>query len=186
MLHDMLGFLNAMSKYFHVQRLPISKCARQNIICLLRGVRSLKSIGPVVRKPGELPGFALLLMLLFLLLLTYPLSMVLVEMVPALNSTSFLLVMLKYVVGTSHHLFVPLGILVIRADLRGIVVDIYRWKLQKRRGIKILFPLFKIQKRPGVQIRFPLFRKGGTNQSKSFEMTMEEMQRELGLGVDCG
>ena len=136
-----------------------------------RGVRSLKSIGPVVRKPGELPSFALLLMLLFLLLLTYPLSMVLVEMVPALNSTSFLLVMLKYVVGTSHHLFVPLGILVIRADLRGIVVDIYRWKMQKG---------------PGVQILFPLSRKGGTNQSKSFEMTMEEMQRELGLGVDCG
>ena len=136
-----------------------------------RGVRSLKSIGPVVRKPGELPSFALLLLLLFLLLLTYPLSMVLVEMVPALNSTSFLLVMLKYVVGTSHHLFVPLGILVIRADLRGIVVDIYRWEMQKR---------------PGVQILFPLFRKGGTNQSKSFEMTMEEMQRELGLGVDCG
>ena len=120
-----------MTKYFHVQCLPFSKCARQNIICLLRGVRSLKSIGPVVRKPGELPSFALLLMLLFLLLLTYPLSMVLVEMVPALNSTSFLLVMLKYVVGTSHHLFVPLGILVIRADLRGIVVDIYRWKVQK-------------------------------------------------------
>ena len=115
-----------MTKYLHVQCLPISKCARQNIICLLRGVRSLKSIGPVVRKPGELPSFALLLMLLLLLLLTYPLSMVLVEMVPALNSTSFLLVMLKYVVGTSHHLFVPLGILVIRADLRGIVVDIYR------------------------------------------------------------
>ena len=137
----------------------------------LRGVRSLKSIGPVVRKPGELPCLALLLVLLFLLLLTYPLSMVLVEMVPALNSTSFLLVMLKYVVGTSHHLFVPLGILVIRADLRGIVVDIYRWQMQKR---------------PGVQILFPLFRKGGTNQSKSFEMTMEEMQRELGLGVDCG
>ena len=137
----------------------------------LRGVRSLKSIGPIVRKPGELPSFALLLVLLFLLLLTYPLSMVLVEMVPALNSTSFLLVMLKYVVGTSHHLFVPLGILVIRADLRGIVVDIYRWQMQKR---------------PGVQILFPLFRKGGTNQSKSFEMTMEEMQRELGLGVDCG
>ena len=171
MLHDMLGFLNAMTKYLHVQCLPISKCARQNIICLLRGVRSLKSIGPVVRKPGELPSFALLLLLLFLLLLTYPLSMVLVEMVPALNSTSFLLVMLKYVVGTSHHLFVPLGILVIRADLRGIVVDIYRWEMQKR---------------PGVQILFPLFRKGGTNQSKSFEMTMEEMQRELGLGVDCG
>ena len=171
MLHDMLGFLNAMTKHFHVQRLPISKCARQNIICLLRGVRSLKSIGPVVRKPGELPSFALLLMLLFLLLLTYPLSMVLVEMVPALNSTSFLLVMLKYVVGTSHHLFVPLGILVIRADLRGIVVDIYRWRLQKGHGVQILFPLS---------------RKGGTNQSKSFEMTMEEMQRELGLGVDCG
>ena len=104
----------------------------KTLSAFFRGVRSLKSIGPVVRKPGELPSFALLLLLLFLLLLTYPLSMVLVEMVPALNSTSFLLVMLKYVVGTSHHLFVPLGILVIRADLRGIVVDIYRCKVAKR------------------------------------------------------
>ena len=37
MLHDMLGFLNAMTKYFQVQCLPISKCARQNIICLSQG-----------------------------------------------------------------------------------------------------------------------------------------------------
>ena len=36
------------------------------------------------------------------------------------------------------------------------------------------------------QLTVAMFRKGGTNQSKSFEMTMEEMQRELGLGVDCG
>ena len=36
------------------------------------------------------------------------------------------------------------------------------------------------------QFTVAMFRKGGTNQSKSFEMTMEEMQRELGLGVDCG
>ena len=51
-------------------------------------------------------------------LLTYPLSMVLVELVPSLYTHSFLLVMLKYVVGTSHHLLVPLGILAVRTDLR--------------------------------------------------------------------
>ena len=51
-------------------------------------------------------------------LFTFPLSMVLVELVPSLYTHSFLLVMLKYVVGTSHHLLVPLGILAVRTDLR--------------------------------------------------------------------
>ena len=31
-----------------------------------------------------------------------------------------------------------------------------------------------------------VYRKGGTIQGKDVEMTMEEMQRQLGLGVDCG
>ena len=31
-----------------------------------------------------------------------------------------------------------------------------------------------------------VYRKGGTTQNKSMDITMEEMQRELGLGVDCG
>ena len=31
-----------------------------------------------------------------------------------------------------------------------------------------------------------VYRKGGTTQNKSVDITMEEMQRELGLGVDCG
>ena len=29
-----------------------------------------------------------------------------------------------------------------------------------------------------------VYRKGGTNQNKSVEMTYEEMQKQLGLGVD--
>ena len=37
MLHDMLGVLNTMTKYFHVQCLPISNYARQNIIRLSQG-----------------------------------------------------------------------------------------------------------------------------------------------------
>ena len=57
-------------------------------------------------------------MLVVVVLFTYPLSMVLVELVPSLYTHSFLLVMLKYVVGTSHHLLVPLGILAVRTDLR--------------------------------------------------------------------
>ena len=57
-------------------------------------------------------------MLVVVVLLTYPLSMVVVELVPSLYTHSFLLVMLKYVVGTSHHLLVPLGILAVRTDLR--------------------------------------------------------------------
>ena len=30
-----------------------------------------------------------------------------------------------------------------------------------------------------------VYKKGGTTQNKSFDMTYEELQRELGLGVDC-
>ena len=89
-------------------------------------MRSVNSISPAVRKPGDQPSIPLLVLLTLLLLLTYPLSMLLVELLPPLHHTSFLLVMLKYVVGTSHHLLVPIGILAVRADLRGIVVDIYR------------------------------------------------------------
>jgi len=132
--------------------LLILSAALSNLV--IRAVRSVNSISPAVRKAGDQPSIPMLVLLTLLLLLTYPLSMLLVELLPPLHQTSFLLVMLKYVVGTSHHLLVPIGILVVRADLRGIVVDIYR--------------------------------KGGTNQGKTFEMTMEEMQRELGLGVDCG
>ena len=57
-------------------------------------------------------------MLVVVVLSTYPLSMVAVEMVPSIYNNSFLLVMLKYVVGTTHHLIVPLGILAVRTDLR--------------------------------------------------------------------
>ena len=89
-------------------------------------MKSVNSISPAVRKAGDQPGIPLLILLTFLLLLTYPLSMLLVELLPPLHHTSFLLVMLKYVAGTSHHLLVPIGILAVRADLRGIVVDIYR------------------------------------------------------------
>ena len=104
-------------------------------------------------RPGDHPTLPLLLTLLTLLLLTYPLSMVVVEVVPSIYSSSFLLVMVKYVVGTSHHLLVPLAILAVRRDLRELVVAVYR--------------------------------KGGTTQNKSFDITYEELQRELGLGVDC-
>ena len=104
-------------------------------------MRSAYSIGPSVRKPGDLPSLSLLLLLLLLLLLTYPLSMLLVELLPPLHHTSFLLVMLKYVAGTSHHLLVPIGILVVRSDLRGIVVDIYRWeKLSGPQHINVTNP----------------------------------------------
>jgi len=109
---------------------------------------------PAPPRPGEQPTLPMLLSLLLVLLLTYPLSMVLVELLPALYTNSFLLIMLKYVVGTSHHLLVPLAILVVRTDLRDLVGTVYR--------------------------------KGGTTQGKDVEMTMEEMQRQLGLGVDCG
>ena len=75
-------------------------------------------------RPGEQPTLPLLLSLLLVLLLTYPLSMVLVELLPALYTNSFLLIMLKYVLGTCHHLLVPLAILTVRTDLRSCRV---RW-----------------------------------------------------------
>ena len=67
----------------------------------------------------------------------------------------------------------------------------HRWPLAKN-VILQLRPLAQKKTRKEAELKLfkqftvAMFRKGGTNQSKSFEMTMEEMQRELGLGVDCG
>ena len=87
---------------------------KQFIKSLFSFLRSFLTLAIV----GEIPSFSLLVMLVVVVLSTYPLSMVAVEMVPSIYNNSFLLVMLKYVVGTTHHLIVPLGILAVRTDLR--------------------------------------------------------------------
>ena len=65
----------------------------------------------------------------------------------------FYFVVLKYIIGTSHQLLVPIAVLTCQVDIRKNVAEVYR--------------------------------KGGTSQT-TMEMTYEELQRNLGLGVDIG
>ena len=60
-------------------------------------------------------------------------------------------VMVKYVIGTVHHLLTPAAILVTKADVRKAVVEVYK--------------------------------RGGSTQARDIEITYEELQRQLGLGV---
>ena len=60
-------------------------------------------------------------------------------------------VMIKYVIGTVHHLLTPAAILVTKPDVRRAVGEVYR--------------------------------RGGSTQSRDMEITYEELQRQLGLGV---
>ena len=76
------------------------------------------------------------------------------EMYFPIPDNIFYFVLLKYIIGTSHHLLSPVAILIAQVDIRKNVAEVYR--------------------------------KGGTSQNTSMEMTYEELQRNLGLGVDIG
>ena len=91
-------------------------------------------------------------LLTFTFLVTYLTSMIVCEVFLPANDNLLYFVILKYIAGTSHHLFGPICILISRRDIWSSTKEVYR--------------------------------KGGTTQSKTFEITAEEMQKELGLGVD--
>ena len=78
--------------------------------------------------------------------------MILCEIFLPLSHSLLYFVIVKYIVGTSHHLLGPICILLSRRDIRLNAGMVYR--------------------------------KGGTTQSKSMELTYEEIQKQLGLGVD--
>ncbi|XP_023322775.1 uncharacterized protein LOC111697119 [Eurytemora carolleeae] len=103
---------------------------------------------------AKVPSSGFLLGFFLIFGVCYSTNMILSEQSDYIRGNVFLYIMLKYILGTSYQLFVPLWVLIARDDIRGTVVALYR--------------------------------KGGTTQSKSVDLTAEQMQRELGLGVCTG
>jgi len=100
----------------------------------------------------ELQNIFCSLLLTIIFLTTYLTSMVICEVFLPAPDNLLYFVIIKYIAGTSHHLFGPICILISRRDIWNSAIQVYR--------------------------------KGGTTQSKSFEITAEQMQKELGLGVN--
>ena len=100
----------------------------------------------------ELQNVLCIFLLTIIFLLTYITSMIICEVFILIPNNLLYFVIIKYVAGTSHHLFVPICILISRRDICNSAIQVYK--------------------------------KGGTTQSKSFEITAEQMQKELGLGVN--
>ena len=65
-----------------------------------------------------------LCLMLVIYITTFTLSMVVVELVPSIYTQPFLLVMVKYVLGTLHHSLVPVVIILTRPDLRDLIMVI--------------------------------------------------------------
>ena len=103
-------------------------------------------------KKQELQNIFCVIFLTIIFLCTYISSMVICELLVPPTENMFLFVMIKYVIGTSHHLLGPICILASRSDILKSAVLVYK--------------------------------KGGTIQSKDFEITAEQIQKELGLVVN--
>ena len=99
-------------------------------------------------KSEELQNIICLMLLTIVFLITFITSMIICEVFLPANENILYFVLLKYVAGTSHHLFGPVSILLSRRDICSSVTLVYR--------------------------------RGGTTQSKSCEITAEQMQKELG------
>ena len=87
-------------------------------------------------------------------LLCYISSMILCELYISIAEEMgnlLMFVMVKYVIGTVHHLLIPAAILLTKTDVRRAVGEVYR--------------------------------RGGSTQSQDMDITYEELQRQLGLGV---
>ena len=103
-------------------------------------------------KIEELQDILCVFLLTIIFLITYVTSMVISEVFFPIPDNLLNFVIIKYIAGTSHHLFGPICILISRRDICNSAIQVYK--------------------------------KGGTTQSKSFEITAEQMQKELGLGVN--
>ena len=130
---------------------PLAVTVIHIAICFVNCFLTDKSLSKEQRNE-ELGNVFCLFLLTIVFLVTYISSMILCEIFLPIPGNLFYFVIVKYIAGTSHHLFGPLCILASRRDIRQNAVLVYR--------------------------------KGGTTQSKSMEMTYEEIQKELGLGVD--
>lgn len=99
----------------------------------------------------ELQNIFCVFMLTIIFSSTYITSMVICELLFPSNMNILTFIVIKFILGTSHHLLCPLSILLSRKDILTSAVAVYR--------------------------------RGGTTQGKDFEITAEQIQKELGLGV---
>lgn len=67
------------------------------------------------------PDRVITLILVLIYVPIYTMAMLVTELTPAIYTSPFLLVMLKYVLGTAHHSLVPLVIIATRRDLRDLI-----------------------------------------------------------------
>ena len=130
---------------------PVMVTILHIIISIVNILMKHDSIAADLRKE-ELQNILCVFFLTTIFLTTYITSMIICEhYLPAGNNLLYF-VIIKYIVGTSHHLLGPISILISRRDICKSAIQVYR--------------------------------RGGTTQSKTFEITAEQMQKELGLGVD--
>ena len=132
---------------------PLSIFFLHIILSITNCIIGTKSADPDLRNK-ECRNLVCIFLLTLIFLVTYITSMIICELYVKIPGQMLYFVFLKYIAGTSHHLFGPLVILMTRQDIR---------------------------ENAGV-----VYRKGGTTQNTSTEITYEEMQRNLGIGVDCG
>ncbi len=100
---------------------------------------------------------------------TYSTSMIISELYFPIPENIFMFILLKFIIGLSHHL---LG----NSQSSKNAVNFYL-----SGPLAILASQAEIRAHVGA-----VYRKGGTQQNTTMEMTYEELQRNLGLGVDIG
>ena len=120
------------------------------IISIINVVMKNAPVAADLRKE-ELQNIFCIFLLTIIFLSTYITSMVICEFLFPSNINILTFILIKFIIGTSHHLLGPLSILLSRNDILSSAVAVYR--------------------------------RGGTTQSKDFEITAEQIQKELGLGV---
>ena len=75
----------------------------------------------------------------------------------------------KHVLGSAYTVAVPLAILATKSDIWRVTRAVSAFVYNNTNNIANTF--------------CQIYRRGGTIQSKKFQMTAEQIQRELGLGV---
>jgi hypothetical protein len=148
------------------------------------GHLAITAVGMFIKQPPvpkgvlseELRHLCCIFLLTVIFLLTYVTSMVVCEVYLPVSGSLFTFILVKYITGTSHHLLGPLAILLSRADIRHTAAQVPSPSVHHSP-----FPSPFAQPYPSFSPQ--VYRKGGSTQNKTMEITYEQMQKELGLGV---
>ena len=103
---------------------PLAAAATHSLLNILQPRLTVPPLDPETTEDGEGPGLVCLCLMLVIYITTFTLSMVVAELVPSIYTQPFLLVMVKYVLGTLHHSLVPVVIIFTRPDLRDLIMVI--------------------------------------------------------------